>query len=140
MNPGRFYMPNSMGMQNIPLNPSMVRMATSTPRNIGLFTRITNGLRSINWGGLLNNAHRTLDVVNQTIPLIRQAKPMVSNMKSMLRIAKAFGSETNTNNMRTKNNNQLENNRVNNINNNYKSENSTQKKEVQDDSTPNFFV
>lgn len=91
MNPGRYFIPNmGMGMQ---MGPMMNGMAPMT-RGVGLFGRIGNTLKSINFSGLLSGANKTLNVVNQTIPLIRQAKPMVNNMKSMFKLAKAFGSET----------------------------------------------
>lgn len=91
MNPGRYFIPNmGMGMQ---IGPMMNGMAPIN-RGVGLFGRIGNTLKSINFSGLLSGANKTLNVVNQTIPLIRQAKPMVNNMKSMFKLAKAFGSET----------------------------------------------
>ena len=85
MNPGRYFIPNmGMGMQ---MGPMMNGMAPMT-RGVGLFGRIGNTLKSINFGGLLSGANKTLNVVNQTIPLIKQAKPMIN------KLAKAFGSET----------------------------------------------
>ena len=84
MYPNSFYIPN----YTTPFMP----MAT-TPR-LGLFSRIGNTIRSVNWKGLLNGADRTLGLVNQTIPLVREAKPMFSNMKSMIKLAKAFRTET----------------------------------------------
>lgn len=145
MNPGRFYMPGYMGMRNLPMSSSMLGMANSAPRSAGLFSRITSGIRSINWGGLLNNANKTLNVVNQAIPLVRQAGPMFSNMRSMLRIAKAFGSETNGTNTNNRNaringrnvNNNVNNNRNTNVQNN---ENASTKKEEVDDNSLSFFV
>lgn len=141
MNPNRFFMPSYMGMRNIPMIGSSMGMANSVSRNMGLFSRITNGIRSVNWGGLLNNANKTLNVVNQAIPLVRQAGPMVNNMKSMLRIAKAFGSET------TVNRNNSVNNKIVNLNtsnisseNLISTENSSLKKETQYSSVPNFFI
>lgn len=139
MNPERFFIPRYMGMRNIPMTNSMFNMTNTAPRGMGLFSRITNGIRSVNWSGLLTNANKTLDVVNQTIPLVRQAGPMFNNMKSMLRVAKAFGSETTSN----KNGKINSNNMSNNINsNNYVSnnENISQKKETHDESAPNFFI
>ena len=115
------------------------------------FTQVpkVGGLKSlfgnIKWGSILSGTQKTLNVVNQTIPLIRQAKPMVNNMKSMFRLAKAFGSETvssNSKNRKTSNN--FSNNDVhrsnNNVTNSYINENSVIKKEVSDDSYPNFFI
>jgi len=143
MNPGRFYMPGYMGMRNLPLSSSMLGMANTAPRSAGLFSRITSGIRSINWGGLLNNANKTLNVVNQAIPLVRQAGPMFSNMRSMLRIAKAFGSETNgINNINARNNVRNVNNNVNNNRNTsvQSNENVSTKKEEVDDNSLSFFV
>lgn len=161
MNPNRFFMPGYMGMannaitspmmrmtNNAIINP-MIRMAGATTRGMGLFSRITNSIRSINWGSLLNNANKTLDVVNQAIPLVRQAGPMVSNMRSMLRIAKAFGSETTD--TRTSNNRNISSNLANNINSNSNNnvvnnvinsdtEDLVQKKEELNSNSPNFFV
>lgn len=154
MNPGRFFMPGYMGMintpftgsmmriGNAPITSSMLRMGNTVPRGMGLFSRITNGIRSFNWGGLLNNANKTLNVVNQAIPLVRQAGPMFNNMKSMLKIAKAFGSETTGSKTHNTSNIQLANNGG--INHNidiyYNDENSPQKKEEPDNNAPNFFI
>lgn len=66
-------------------------------RGLGLFSRLGNSMRAIkgiNWGGLITNASKTLNVVNQAIPLVRQVGPMMNNMKSMMRIASIFKDET----------------------------------------------
>ena len=154
MNPNRFFLPpRYMGMPNNMMTFSPMMRITNNPigrtvnignigRSGGLFSKITSGIRSVNWGGLLNNANKTLNVVNQTIPLVRQAGPMVNNMKNMLRIAKVFNSETNNNN----NNNNMVNNIKDNqrLNNDYMSNNENinliQKKEVQNNNNPNFFI
>ena len=144
MNPERFYVPYYMGMRNLPISNSMLANTNSIPRSMGLFSKITNGIRSVNWSGFLTNANKTLDVVNQAIPLVRQAGPMVNNMKSMLRIAKAFGSETNNSRHTNKNYNSRLANTINSTNNsisrNKDIETSVQKKEVQNDNAPNFFI
>ena len=138
MNPQRFFIPGYMGMRNVPLSNPAIGFLNSAPRGTGFFSKITNSIRSINWGGILNNANKTLNVVNQAIPLVRQAGPMVNNMRSILRIAKAFGSETtNKSNRKHFNNNLNTNNDTQNINNN---DNLITKKEVIDDNSPNFFV
>ena len=82
MYPGRYFIPNYIPPYSIPI------------RNVGMFQRLFNGIRQVNWKELLNNTNKTLNVVNQTIPLVRQAGPMINNLKSMLRIAKAFNNET----------------------------------------------
>lgn len=48
MNPERFYMPRYMGMRNLPMSNSMFGLASSAPRSMGIFSRITNGIRSVN--------------------------------------------------------------------------------------------
>jgi len=140
MNPGRFYTPYFMGARNFPLMSPMMKMANVSPTNIGVFSKITNSIRSVNWSSLLNGANKTLNVVNQAIPLVRQAGPMVNNMKSMLSIAKAFRSETvKTNSNNRKISNSILNN-DNNINGKNNYEKLVQKKEVYEDNYPNFFV
>ena len=145
MNTGRFYIPNYMGMRSIPISNPMLGSIGAVPRKIGFFNKITNGIRSVNWSGLLTNANKTLDVVNQTIPLVRQAGPMVNNMKSMLRIAKVFGNETNN---RTNVNNRKIINTSNNVTFNKSNNINSKSGETRtilidakiDDSYPNFFV
>lgn len=139
MNPGRFYVPSYMGMRSVPISNSMLGIASPTSKGIGLFGRITNSIRSVNWSGLLTNANKTLNVVNQAIPLVRQAGPMVNNMKSMLRVAKAFGSETAFNNRKNIYNNNLNSN-LNSYIDNDKNDILVQKKEAQNDNAPNFFI
>ncbi len=39
-----------------------------------------------NWNGLLNNAQKTLNVVNQAIPVYNQVKPLWGNAKTMLKV------------------------------------------------------
>jgi hypothetical protein len=136
MNPGRFYMPR-MGAS---FNPIMGASYLSTRGNIGLFGRITNYLRSFNWGELLNGANKTLNVVNQTIPLVRQAGPMFNNMKSMMRIARAFGSETNKRTTVNKNINISSQNINHSYNYTEKQESMVDNNISSNDSYPNFFV
>ena len=77
------------------------------PKSGGLFAKFA-GLKSINWGGLLNNASKTLGVINQAVPLVKQVGPMYNNMRSMLQVASLFKDETSpsvkTNNVSNKNN------------------------------------
>ena len=133
MNPGRFFLPNMTHQ----FTPFMRGAYLQGAPNLGLFGRIANSIRRFNWSGLLNGANKTLNVVNQTIPLMRQAGPMVSNMKNMFKIAKAFGNETTS---KVKNISQKHNilsssvQRLNDVGENI------QKKEVMNDSYPNFFI
>lgn len=52
----------------------------------GLFSRL-GALRSINWGGFLDGAQKTLGVINQAIPIVYQVKPILNNAKTMFKIA-----------------------------------------------------
>lgn len=74
------------------------RLATGgVGRGLGIFSRLSNSMRAIkgvNWGNLITNTSKTLNVVNQAIPLVRQVGPMMNNMRSMLRIASIFKDET----------------------------------------------
>lgn len=88
-----FFMPGFQ-MTNIPLN--MTRVAAPT-RNLSLFSKLASpfrGLKNINWGGFINNASKTLGIINQGIPLVKQVGPMMNNMKSMLKVASIFKDET----------------------------------------------
>ncbi len=89
------------------VSPSMMRGAIGSPilgagargigRGVGLMSKLGSGfsaIKSLNWGGFINNASKTLGVINQTIPLVRQVGPMVNNMKSMLKVASVFKDET----------------------------------------------
>ena len=74
------------------------RLATGgVGKRLGIFSRLSNSMRAIkgvNWGSLITNTSKTLNVVNQAIPLVRQVGPMMNNMRSMLRIASIFKDET----------------------------------------------
>lgn len=139
MNPGRYFMPG-MGLgpmmrmgPNFGINPLM-RASSFTPR-MELFSRIANGIKKFNWGGLLSGANKTLNVVNQTIPLIRQTKPMINNVKNMIHLAKAFKSETGYSS------NFKQSNIVNNTSKKIIEGDNIQKKEVIDNENyPNFFI
>jgi len=66
-------------------------------RSGGLFSKlggVFSSFRSFNWGGLINNASKTLGVINQTIPLVKQAGPMFRNMRSIMKLASVFKDET----------------------------------------------
>lgn len=56
------------------------------------------GLSKINWGNLLNNTQKTLNVINQAIPVYYQVKPIYNNAKTMFRVFGAMNdNKTNTN-------------------------------------------
>lgn len=64
---------------------------------LGIGRAAGTGARSLNIGGLLNNASKALGVVNQMVPIVKEVGPMMNNMRSMLKIASIFKDETDTN-------------------------------------------
>lgn len=52
----------------------------------GLFSRLFNLSRGLNWAGFLDGTQKTLGVINQAIPIVNQVKPMISNARTMFRI------------------------------------------------------
>ena len=136
MNGYNYFMPNMfrqvpMGYANI-----VPYALNSAPRGIlGKLGVLNNGIKGINWGGLLNNTSKTLGVINQAIPIVKQAGPMLNNMKSMMRLATAFKNETSPKNKNI--NNDIEKSTE--VINNYKTE---EKKEIDNtnDYMPNFFI
>lgn len=122
-----------------------LRGVNAVPRTGGLFSRLfggsnairagVGGARTINWSGLLNNASKTLNVINQAIPVVKQVGPMYNNMKSMLKVASLFKDETDP----------VSNNNSNNKNSN--SNDNEKKKEKENtiinsnySNSPNFFI
>lgn len=126
------------------------RLATGgATRGLGLFSRLSNSMRAIkgiNWGSLITNTSKTLNVVNQAIPLVRQVGPMMNNMRSMLRIASIFKDETDVSPPRKKQVNSNINNTYNNIsskvNNTITSNNNLNNYSYSnyDDNSPTFFI
>ena len=54
------------------------------------YTRPTGffaGLKAkFDWGAILNNTQKTLNIVNQAIPLAYQVKPIINNAKTVFRV------------------------------------------------------
>lgn len=91
------------------LTTTALKGANTTGRLLSRLGTGFSGIKSINWGGLINNTSKTLGIINQTIPIVRQVGPMVNNMRSMLRVASLFKDETDvkipkTNNINATNN------------------------------------
>ena len=92
--------------------------ATST----GLLSKIfKNG---INWGTILTNTQKTLNIVNQTIPLIKQVGPVMNNAKTMFKLMNEFKKvetpevkQSKTINNKTQQKEIIENTQINNTNN-----------------------
>ena len=93
--------------------PNTVPLATTTSR--GLFSRLFGRL---NFGSILNNTQKTLNIVNQAIPVIKQVSPVIKNAKTMFRIMNEFKREDNqqNNNMNIEQNTQKNNSKHDNYN------------------------
>lgn len=44
------------------------------------------GKKNFNWDSFLNNAQRTLNVINQAMPIYNQVKPMFRNMGTIFKV------------------------------------------------------
>ena len=140
-----FFVP-AYRMSTMPLNIARVASPTS---GLGLFSRLGSafsGLKNFNWGGLINNASKTLGVINQTIPLVRQVGPMMSNMRSMLKVASIFKDETDkpiNNTVANNTNSNIQNTSNNQRNEQDRIESYPNNKEVKDisyNNQPTFFI
>lgn len=142
MYPNNFFTPYNMTYQapfmanSLQSIPRMANMANSG----GLFSRLGRGISSVNWSGLLNNASKTLGVINQAIPIVRQTGPMLNNMRSMLKVARVFRDETSNNSSLNNNNNSNSNNENTNINNNVVNNQEKRQDINYNNTSPNFFI
>ena len=71
-----------MMFNSVPYAMGGMARAGAVARGTGMLSKLGLAGKSINWGGLLNNASKTLGVVNQAIPLVKQAGPMFNNQYS----------------------------------------------------------
>ena len=128
------------GFYNMPfVNPyNAVGAASALPRTGGLLSKL--GLRNINFGNILTNTSKTLNVINQAIPVVKQVGPMFNNMKSMLKVASLFNDATtpSNNNTQSNNTNKSNNNRVNNEISGERNENTITNNSYSN--SPNFFI
>ena len=128
------------GFYNMPfVNPyNAVGAASALPRTGGLLSKL--GLRNINFGNILTNTSKTLNVINQAIPVVKQVGPMFNNMKSMLKVASLFNDATtpSNNNSNTQNNNSTNNSSNNRVNNETRNENTITNNSYSN--SPNFFI
>lgn len=58
---------------------------------LGLNPTTTGGIaglakKGLNWSSFLNNAERTMNVINQAIPIYNQVKPMFRNMGTVFKV------------------------------------------------------
>ena len=120
----------------------------ATGKGLGLFSKLGNSMRAIkgvNWGSLITNTSKTLNVVNQAIPLVRQVGPMMNNMKSMLKIASIFKDETDIKpkakgNQNNSNSNIYATNNINTNSNNLSNNTNIDTNDNYFDSSPTFFI
>lgn len=56
----------------------------------GLFSLFKGKL---NWGSILNNTQKTLNIINQAIPVFYQVKPIFNNTKTIFKIMGALKDE-----------------------------------------------
>lgn len=129
------------GFYNMPfVNPyNAVGAASTLPRTGGLLSRL--GLRNINFGNILTNTSKTLNVINQAIPVVKQVGPMFNNMKSILKVASLFNDATtpsNNKNSNTQSNNNTNNSSNNKVNNETSNENTITNNSYSN--SPNFFI
>ena len=124
------------GFYNMPfVNPyNAVGAASALPRTGGLLSKL--GLRNINFGNILTNTSKTLNVINQAIPVVKQVGPMFNNMKSILKVASLFNDATTPRN--NNNNNNSSNNKVNNKTSGERNENTITNNSYSN--SPNFFI
>lgn len=124
------------GFYNMPfVNPyNAVGAASALPRTGGLLSKL--GLRNINFGNILTNTSKTLNVINQAIPVVKQVGPMFNNMKSILKVASLFNDATTPSN--SNNNNNSSNNKVNNETSGEKNKNTITNNSYSN--SPNFFI
>lgn len=63
-------------------------VSVGAPTSGGLINRLfRNG---INWGGIINNTQKTLNIINQAIPVVKQVTPVVKNAKTMFSVMNEF--------------------------------------------------
>lgn len=124
------------GFYNMPfVNPyNAIGAASALPRTGGLLSKL--GLRNINFGNILTNTSKTLNVINQAIPVVKQVGPMFNNMKSILKVASLFNDATTPSN--NNNNNNSSNNKVNNKTSGERNENTITNNSYSN--SPNFFI
>ena len=80
--------------------------------NPGLGNNIGTGLiaaKKFNWGSLLTNTQKTLNVINQALPVYNQLKPVFNNAKTMFRVVSEFSKNAKSefNKLSSENNNNV---------------------------------
>lgn len=79
------------------------------PQKTGLTKSILGGISKINWGNILNNTQKTLNVINQAIPVYYQVKPIYNNAKTMFKIIGTMNDNSKKSNNHNSNSNNINN-------------------------------
>lgn len=66
-------------------NPSMLN-TFQTPTSNGIGSLLGISKKAFNWDSFLNNAQRTLNVINQAMPIYNQVRPMFRNMGTIFKV------------------------------------------------------
>lgn len=132
-----YYNPYYMMM---PYGNTMAQM----PAKTGLFSNLFGGIKSINWGNIINNTQRALGLVNQAIPVIKQVTPIAKNAKTMFRVMNEFKKVDESINLPNQDisNSQVPNNQITNSNNASPSlpTNTPSKTTISNYNEPTFFI
>lgn len=80
-----------------PANYSSLGLSTGSNNLLGL------GKKAFSWDIFLNNAQRTLNVINQAMPIYNQVKPMFKNVGTVFRVIGELNSNNNVNNNNSSN-------------------------------------
>ena len=93
------YMVPNVGMSAAPVANGLSSAAnlSNAANTTGILGRAGSLFSKINWGSLLSNAQKTLNVVNHAIPFYYQVKPVFKNIKTLGRIGKEFTKIGNSN-------------------------------------------
>ena len=65
-------------------NPSNYATLGLNPTTTGGIANLAK--KGLNWSSFLNNAERTMNVINQAIPIYNQVKPMFKNMGTVFKV------------------------------------------------------
>lgn len=67
-------------------NPNAFSNATNAINSNGLGSILSFSKKNFNWDSFLNNAQRTLNVINQAMPIYNQVRPMFRNMGTIFKV------------------------------------------------------
>lgn len=66
-------------------NPNLFGSFQSQPSQ-GITSLLGLSKKTFNWDSFLNNAQRTLNVINQAMPIYNQVRPMFRNMGTIFKV------------------------------------------------------